>query len=222
MVTGDAVRLSENPDLTREIEARLRTTPERPAARGFTLNDLVFPRKAALRSALSAEEAEDDNLGERLSAMERRGFLEQLENAIWYGVPGACTRMKLTFESLRPSLLLFREAPTLIRSTARREMIPRDRLHADAPYYVDRLAFECAMIGRQKGRLILYYSAQPDDKFMVYDIWFRDSDSILAEMRRRLRLLESGAPTADLPRCEPDWMARLCDFADRCACRAAP
>jgi hypothetical protein len=153
--------------------------------------------------------------------MERRGFLEQLQNAVWYGLPGACRRVRVTFESLRPSILLFRDTPTLIRHTARREMYLRDRLHTDAPYYIDRLAFECAVMGSERGRLIIYYSAQPDDKFMVYDIWFRNLEAIGAEMRRRLALLESGAPTSELPPCEPDWMAKLCNFGERCACRGA-
>jgi hypothetical protein len=218
MVTGAAVRVSENSELTRQVEVRIQAIPEAPVPRRFVLNDLVFPRKAVLRVALPADDADVE---ERLGSMERRGFLEQLENAIWYGAPAACKRVKLTFESLRPSVLMFRDVPTLIRSTPRREMIPRDRLHADAPYYVDRLAFECAVAGQRKGRLIIYYSAQADDKFMVYDFWFRDLDSIRAEMGRRLRLLEAGAPAADLPRCEPDWMAKLCNLAERCGCREA-
>ncbi len=98
-------------------------------------------------------------------------------------------------------------------------MIPRDRLHADAPYYTDRLAFECAVTGSKKGRLIIYYSSLPDDKFMVYDFWLSDLDAVRTEMQRRLGLLESGAPVTQLPPCEPDWMASLCSYRERCACR---
>ncbi len=218
MVTDATVRMQENRSLAAEIETKIRATPEAQPTGRFSLNDLVFPRKAVLRTAPAADE-DGAEVGDRMSSMERRGFLDQLENAVWYGVPGACKRVKFTFGSLHPSILLFRDVPTLIRSTRRRTMIPRDRLHADAPYYTDRLAFECAVTGSKKGRLIIYYSSLPDDKFMVYDFWLSDLDAVRTEMQRRLGLLESGAPVTQLPPCEPDWMASLCSYRERCACR---
>lgn len=220
MVNGATVQIRENAHIAAAIEAKILQVPEPPPGGVYNLNDLVFPRKALLRTAPAAEDDEVD-VADRMGAMERRGFIEQLENAVWYGAAGACRRQKFAFESLRPSILLFHDLPTLIRSPRRREMIPRDRLSADAPYYVDRLAFECAIADRSRGRLILYYSSLPDDKFMVYDFWFRDLAAIRAEMQRRLSLLESRAPADQLPACEPEWMARLCDFGDRCACRTA-
>ncbi len=53
--------------------------------------------------------------------------------------------------------------------------------------------------------VVVYYSAIPDDKFMVYDFWFRSLDEIRAEMQRRLGLRESGAE----PRGTPPLPARL-------------
>jgi hypothetical protein len=219
MVNGATVQLAENSQIAAQIETKILQVPEPQPGGQFNLNDLVFPRKALLRTE-PAEDEEEPAAADRMGAMERRGFMEQLENAVWYGTAGACRRQKFAFESLRPiRILLFHDLPTLIRSTKRREMIPRDRLSTDAPYYVDRLAFECAIADRPRGRLIVYYSSQPDDKFMVYDFWFRDLPAIRAEMQRRLGLLESRAPADQLPACEPDWMAKLCDFGDRCACR---
>jgi len=217
MVSAETVRVSENAALTEDLKIRILAAPGPAAAGTFNLNDLIFPRKAALRRD-GIPESEGPDAGDQMESMERRGFLEVLEDAVWYGVPGACRRSKAQLASIRGSLLLYRGIPTLIRATGRREMYARERLASDAPYYVDRLGLECAIAGSEKGRLILYYSAL-DDKFMVYDVWFRDLGGILVEMQRRLGLLESGVPAGELPPCEPAWMSRLCKFAARCACR---
>src|SRR5207302_793745 len=126
---------------------------------------------------------------------------------VWQGVPGACGRVRVSMGALRASVLLFREVPTVLRTTGRREMIERGRLTTEAPHYVDRLGFECALAGAEKGRLIVYYSAIPDDKFMVYDLWYKDRDRIGEEMQRRLALLEAGASPEQLPPCQPGRMS---------------
>ncbi len=219
MVSNETVRIAENPSLAEAVKAKILAVPPIISANDFGLNDLVFPRKAALRRDGIPENPEPD-ASDQMESMERRGFLAVLEDAVWYGVPGACQRAKVQFASVRGSLLLYRGIPTLIRATKRKEMILRDRLVVDAPYYTDRLGFECAISGSEKGRLIVYYSAL-EDKFMVYDIWVRDLEGILAEMRRRLDLLQSGAPPQELPACEPAWMSKVCNFATRCACSEA-
>ncbi len=220
MVSTETVRVVENTALAEVLKAKILAVPPIGPADNFTLNDLVFPRKAALRRDGIPEDGEPD-AGEQMESMERRGFLDVLEDAVWHGVPGACRTTRVQFGPIRGSLLLYRGIPTLIRHTKRREMIPRDRLAIDAPYYTDRLGFECAMAGSEKGRVIIYYSSL-EDKFMVYDIWFRDLEGIRAEMRRRLDLLQSGARADDLPPCEPAWMSKLCKFGARCACEMVP
>jgi hypothetical protein len=220
MVSTETVRVVENTTLADVLKAKILAIPPISSADNFTLNDLVFPRKAALRRDGIPENGEPD-AGDQMESMERRGFLDVLEDAVWHGVPGACRTTRVQFGSIRGSLLLYRGIPTLLRATKRREMIPRERLAIDAPYYTDRLCFECAIAGSEKGRLIIYYSAI-DDKFMVYDIWFRDLEGVRAGMRRRLDLLQSGAPASELPSCEPPWMSRLCNFGNKCACTGAP
>jgi hypothetical protein len=112
---------------------------------------------------------------------------------------------------------LFRGVPTLVRVTAFREMVDRRRLPQAFGHIVDRLAFECALRRAEWGRVILYYELLPDQKFMVYDVGFRDLPAIAAEADRRLALLEAEAPPASLPPC-PAWMARTCRYRDRCGC----
>jgi hypothetical protein len=84
-------------------------------------------------------------------------------------------------------------------------------------HYFDRLAFECALTGHERGRVVVYYKALEGDKFMVYDAIFKDLPAISAEADRRLALLEAGAPARELPPCPP-WMAKFCNFAPQCGC----
>ena len=96
-------------------------------------------------------------------------------------------------------------------------MVEREHLPDFFSYYFDRMAFECALVNNRRSRLVLYYEEIPGDKFMDYDVMFKNRDEILAEANRRLGLLESGAPHIDLPPC-PGWMAGKCDFGPECGC----
>ncbi len=100
-------------------------------------------------------------------------------------------------------------------------MVERDRLPYLMTHYFDRMAFESALVGNDQSRLVVYYENLPDDKFMVYDVRFRDLSTIHAELDRRLNLLESGAPPQDLPPC-PAWMSKFCTFAPECGCGSSP
>jgi len=68
---------------------------------------------------------------------------------------------------------------------------------------------------------VIYYEAVKDDKFMVYDVYFRSLADISAEADRRLALLEGGATPDQLPACEPAWMPNYCPLDARCGCRPA-
>jgi len=211
---GDA-EVTENPDVVKALAEKLRTFGEGPDA-GFGLNDLVFPRKSAFER--QADEAEEDSTVEaRLGAIQKQGFNGALYQAIRFGEPGAFERVPVTLRSLRGLVGTHLGRPTVLRSTKLREMVERDRLPQVLPHYFDRLAFECALTGSPAGRLVLYYETLAGEKFMVYDIWWKNLDRIRAEADRRLDLLESGAPAAELPAC-PAWMAKFCKFAPGCGC----
>lgn len=96
-------------------------------------------------------------------------------------------------------------------------MIDAARLSEVFPDYFDRLAFECALSGHDRGRVVIYYEALEGEKFMVYDVWWKERAAILAEAERRLALLEADGPPLELPAC-PAWMARFCRFAPGCGC----
>ncbi len=218
MVSDATVRLRQNPGLVEALRTRIDAVESQDDTRRTFLNDLVFPRKAAYRLTASGEAADDEDTETRMADLERRGFEDTLKDAIWYGTPGACKRVRVAFGPIRASVLLYKGIPTLLRTTRRREMIPRDRVVAEAPHYIDRIGFECALIGSDRGRIVVYYSSVPGDKFMVYDLWFKDLAGVTVEMQRRLQLLEAGAPPGELPACQPAWMSRFCKFASTCGC----
>jgi hypothetical protein len=224
VVPGAAVQITENAELVAAMTALLTDAPALKPGPQFRLNDLVFPRRAALeRQAAAAPppEEEEPDLDAALAGMERLGFGDALKDALWYGVPGAFARIPVSLRSLKGRVGTFRGVPTIFRSTRKTKMVERSQLVEEFPYYFDRIAFECALSGHQTGRVVVYYEAVKDDKFMVYDVHFRDLAEITAEADRRLALLESGAAPDRLPACEPAWMPNYCPLGSRCGCRPA-
>ena len=222
VVPAAAVQIAENPELVAAMTALLTDAP-RPGPQ-FRLNDLVFPRRAAIERQAVAEakpEEEEADLDTALAGMERLGFGDALKDALWYGVPGAFARIPVSLRSLKGKVGTFRGVPTVFRSTRKTKLVDRSQLVEEFPYYFDRIAFECALSGHQTGRVVVYYEAVKDDKFMVYDVHFRSLEEIKAEADRRLALLEAGAAPERLPPCEPAWMPNYCPHGPRCACRPA-
>ncbi|HXQ29995.1 MAG TPA: hypothetical protein VN848_12100 [Gemmatimonadales bacterium] len=219
VVSAAAAQIKENSGAVEAVTSLL-TEPRGPSAE-FGLNDLVFPRRAALvrqRSAEDGHEDEDARLDTALAGMERRGFGDALKDALWYGVPGAFARVPLALRTLKGRVSTFRGVPTIFRAARKPRLVERSQLLTEFPYYFDRIAFECALSGHDTGRVVIYYEAVKGDKFMVYDVYFRDLAAITAEADRRLALLEAGAAPNALPPCEPSWMAGYCEFGPQCGC----
>jgi hypothetical protein len=95
--------------------------------------------------------------------------------------------------------------------------VERERLPRTFPHYFLRLGFDCALTENAKGRLLLYYAKVPkeDAKLMVYDVNFRNLNTIKAEALRRLELLEKATSPLQLPKC-PSWMCSYCDYRLEC------
>jgi len=215
VVPKSGFEIREVPGLAESLLAKLGGSEP---ARGFRLHDLVFPRRSLLeRGAQEAENGAEDEAEPPLEAMERRGFQLALHDALRYGLPGAFKGVPVGLRSLRGVVRTFRGIPTLLRTSRFTEMVERHRLPYVQSHYFDRLAFDCALSGNDRGRLVVYYEAIPGDKFMVYDVAFRHLDAILEEADRRLGLLEGGGPPEALPPC-PRWMSKFCAFAPGCGC----
>jgi len=222
VVRADAVQISESDKLVAAVTTLLTDPPKQTLQ--FRLNDLVFPRRAAIeRQPVDAPrlDEEEPDLDATLAGLERLGFGDAVKDALWYGVPGAFARIPVSLRSLKGKVGTFRGVPTIFRSTRKTKLVDRGRLVEEFPYYFDRIAFECALSGHQTGRIVIYYEAVKGDKFMVYDVYFRDLEAITAEADRRVALLEGGAAPEQLPPCEPAWMPEYCPLGPRCGCRSA-
>ncbi len=217
--TGSAT-VERYAQLESELTSKLLASAAIP--RGFRLNDLVFPRKTAYRrQRLDDEEDTDETLEGRLRDLERKGFRGALYKALRFGISGAFKNLPIRLRTLSERVGTYKGIPSLLRSTKFRTMVDRERLPYEMGHYFDRLAFECALTGSEQGRLVLYYEVLSDDKFMVYDVTFKDLSGIFAEADRRLALLESGASPHELPAC-PAWMFKWCEFAPHCGCGTTP
>jgi hypothetical protein len=188
------------------------------------LNDIVFPRKtyfARLQretvtddEAVTSEEAE-----ERLTSIDRQGFLRVLRSALEYGGMGEVQRIPVNLGELKDRVMLHQGVPTIVRTTGLRYVVERDRLPEFSSHYFLRLGFECALSGNPKGRLLLYYRNVPqeDAKLLVYDVSFRNLETLEVEVLRRIELLNKATSPDELPAC-PSWMARYCKYAPSCGC----
>lgn len=214
IVPEGSARIDRDERLENLFAGKLNAGPNTVA--GFRFFHLVFPRKAAYGLRDDTEEA-PATPQERMGQMERRGFFKALDEVIYRGVPGAFQSVPVRMGKFADRVRLFRNVPTIVKSTRARDFIERKRLPYDRPWNVDTLAFQCALAGIEQGRFVLYYEALPDDKFMVYEMTFTNLPAIRSEAERRLTLLASGAPPSDLPAC-PAWMAKLCPYRDRCGC----
>ena len=213
LVPRSGVEITSRDDLAARLKEQL--SGARRTETNLRLNDLVFPRKTALRRGES--EDEDVDARSRMSQMQQFGFVQALGGAMRYGSPGKFKIVPVRLGSIDDRVRMYDDAPTILRAPKLRDMIDRSELATFFSHYFDRIAFECALAESRRGRVILYYEAIRGDKFMVYDVIFNDLEGIRAEARRRLDLLESGAPYTELPAC-PRWMAKYCSFAPGCEC----
>ena len=221
----EIVALASEIDPDRETTQKLlaKLGEQRPGE-ALRLNDIVFPRKAYFarlqREMVVDQEAVDlEEVKEELTSIDRRGFLGVLRDALQYGVPGETRRIPASLGKLNDSVLLYQGVPTIVRASGLRSVVERDRLVDFFSHYFLRLGFECALSNNPRGRLVLYYLNVPreDAKLLVYDVSFRNLDSLKAEALTRIDLLRTARSPEELPPC-PAWMARYCKYAPGCRC----
>jgi hypothetical protein len=212
-----------HPD-TETAQKLLAKLAEQRPSETLRLNDIVFPRKTYFariqretvidEEAVALEEAE-----ERLTSIDRQGFLRVLRDALEYGAAGEVQRIPANLAELKDRVLLHQGVPTIVRTTSLRYVVERDRLPEFSSHYFLRLGFECALSNKPKGRLVLYYRNVPEEdaKLLVYDVSFRNLDILKAEALRRIELLRTAQTPEELPSC-PSWMARFCKYAPSCKC----
>jgi hypothetical protein len=226
--TSSVPALHEIADLAGEIyldkttcEQLLSNMAGAQTSQRFTINDIVFPRKAYLdRLKLQAtapnEEVREDK-GEYLRSMDERGFLDALRDSLRYGALGEAQRVPVKYAPLSDLVQIWQDLPTILRNPKFSSLVERERLSRTFPHYFLRLGFDCALTGNTKGRLLLYYVKVPkeDAKLMVYDVGFKNLNAVKAEALRRLELLEKATSPLELPKC-PSWLCTYCDYKAEC------
>ena len=135
---------------------------------------------------------------------------------------GELIRRPVEHGPIRDRVMIHKAAATAVRVSEFREPVQRWQLPDTFRHYILRLAFDAALAGTPRGRLVIYYrnASSEDAKLMVYDIFFKDLDGLGREAEGRAHLLvqamAKGDPTA-LPTC-PAWMFKFCEYRDRCGC----
>src|SRR3989442_3932702 len=126
VVPSAAVQIAQNPELVTAMTALLTDPPPSKPRPQFRLNDLVFPRRAAIERQAVAEaqpEEDDADLDTALAGMERLSFVDALKDALWYGVPGAFARIPVSLRTLQGQVGTVRGVPTIFRSTRKTKLV---------------------------------------------------------------------------------------------------
>ena len=215
-------------DLAREIDVDTTTCQQllgkmagSQPSQLFGINDIVFPRKAyferlKLQATTPTEEVREDK-EEYLHSMDERGFIDALRDSLYFGTPGEAQRIPVKHASLSDLVRTWQNVPTILRDPKFSSLVERERLPRTFSHYFLRLGFDCALTNHARGRLLVYYVRVPKDdaKLMVYDVAFRNLDTIRGEALRRIELLEKASGVPQLPKC-PSWMCPYCDYRLEC------
>ena len=182
----------------------------------FGINDIVFPRKAYFERLKLSEGVREEKEG-YLRSMDERGFLDVLRDSLRYGAPGEAQRIPVQHLPLADLVQIWQNLPTILRDPKFSSLVERERLPRTFSHYFLRLGFDCALTNHAQGRLLVYYVRVPkeDAKLMVYDVTFRNLDTIRGEALRRIELLEKARGALQLPKC-PSWMCSYCDYRLEC------
>jgi hypothetical protein len=182
----------------------------------FSINDIVFPRKAYFER-LKLSEGVREEKEEYLRSMDERGFFDALRDSLYFGAPGEAQKIPVKHAPLADLVRTWQNLPTILRDPKFSSLVERERLPRTFSHYFLRLGFDCALTENTKGRLLLYYVRVPkeDAKLMVYDVNFRNLNAVKAEALRRLELLEKATSPLQLPKC-PSWLCSYCDYRLEC------
>jgi hypothetical protein len=215
----DSLEVRPDPTFDAELEAA-RQQARRRGLTGLSLWDLFVPRQAYLKSTGAGVPyyADDD---ERTAI--RRQMLDGVRNSglNYEGRPIDLDGVHLGWSEFVTLRETGRDGPTanvypiLVKASSVASPFRRDGL-PDA--YVAQAGVRCALWGTNSALLIVGYSGRPG-LLACYRLSFRDTDGILAEVRRSLREIAWAVSHSDpshLGPCE-SWLTSSC--AERCLCR---
>jgi len=205
---------------TEFAERFLRSVSKSPAERAFSINDVVFPRKAFFKKT-AGEAPADPDLAEELENMEQMQFMNELKFRA-LGGSGEYTSKAVQLHGVSGSVDFHEGRSLWFTRSGLKTVIDRDKLDRFFGAQLLRLAFNATLGNIGKSRLIIWYPnvVEESSRIMVYDLTWKNLDPFKVEMRNRVAALKAGVQTGEyeqLPLC-PGWMSKKCDFAPKCGC----
>ena len=199
-----AVRVREEPELARELWARL--GPD-AAVRSVGVTDLLALRRAYWRVIGPPVTVPED----RRVRMERGRFLHRTLGRIL--AREATLEVRVRQEGLVGRIDVLTDRPIEVKTTT--HVVDAETLLAERPEYVEQLGMYCALVGIPNGRVLSLTVTEDGTvgEVRAAEVRFRHTEAIREEMRRRAALLReswAGRTPDRLPRCP--WFDRGCEF----------
>jgi len=216
---ADLAHVEPSPELEAEFTKRFKDAPK-PPDKGFSINDLVYPRQAYFRS-IETEDEEEEDIAEALQALDNRAFMHELKYRA-LAVNGGYTSRPVQLGNVTGRVEFHEGRVLWVTRCGFKEPVARYRLASALVDRLLRLGFNAALANVGRARLIVYYPNVPEEdaRVIVYDLTWDNLTALRKEAERRAGLLEvamkSKSP-ADLPAC-PAWRFKFCEFAPQCGC----
>lgn len=189
-------------------------------AEGTHLTDLLYPRQAYFRS-IDPKPLTEDQIGYFVAGHGHHGIIEAIiEDPRFREVEFYDKDLK-TYTTLD---IMTKDMVQEIK-TSRAWTIKKD----PNENYIDQIMGECAMTGKTKARLIVFYicpgrnkkgDKETKPKFQVFEISFtkkelKDIREVLEERNKGLHLAKETGDHTKLPLCL-EWMCRSCPWIEDC------
>lgn len=209
--------------LTRTLNVYLSSPRTRVSYWGLILPRKYWFRRNERADPPAEDQADDPSTGERLAWLSmKRGIERQIRHC-----PGLqCAREFVEFDGERVPIETFRNVPTVIVLPRFASPVPPDPWDVARLLRNDllKLGMQCALAGRDTGRLILYYqnTENDEDRLSVYMVHFRDTTPYLDFMQERMNLIRRALDADDLsllplcPRTKCSYREYRCRWYDRC------
>ena len=217
IVGNDEVEISSNENALEQFTNKLLSKRISATDTNLTLDNIIFPRKYALSRNHSEIATNGNNFQTQMANIENLGFRKALLEAIKFGSEGKLNYIKISKAILQDTVLMLSGIPIMVETVEMDTMIPRKELPSIFPHYFDKLAFICALTNSPKSRLILYYQNIYKNKFMIYDVIFKNRNEILQEFDKRLDNLINNTDHTMLPKC-PKYIVKYCQYSTICEC----
>jgi CRISPR/Cas system-associated exonuclease Cas4 (RecB family) len=188
---------------------------------GIHVTDLVFPRRAYFRIKHPEVMPTEEEVGRYIAGRGHHHVLEVLAALPEY------REVEVAWNGIEGHIDVFEDAPVEIKTTRALRVASAEEIKREYPFWIRQLGYYCAMTGKRKGRLVVFYLNVPTNsknkiglipRLSVFEVEFRDLEEIKREMSRLKEALQMALDTDDPSGLEPcpSWMCEDCRFAEMC------